>query len=185
MKNETVHKEEMLSQEVKFAGRVITVTYDKVRLENGETSFREVVRHHGGACVAALTEQNELYFVRQFRYAYEKELLELPAGKLEKGEDPFAAAKRELTEEIGVTADEFLPLGTFLPTCGYCSEVIYLYAAKGLHPAAQHLDPDEFVTVLKLPFDDVEQMIADGRINDGKTIAAYYRLKLARRAGQF
>lgn len=179
------HKETMLSQEVKFAGRVITVTYDTVQLENGKTSTREVVRHHGGACIAALTENDELYFVRQYRYAYEREVLELPAGKLEKGEDPFEAAKRELTEEVGVTADCYLPLGTFLPTCGYCNETIYLYAAKGLHQAMQQLDEDEFVTVLKLPFAQVETMIGAGEINDGKTIAAYYRLKLARAQGAF
>lgn len=179
------HSETMLSQEVKFAGRVITVTLDKVRLENGETSTREIVRHHGGACIAALNETNELFFVRQYRYAYEREILEFPAGKLEKGEDPFEAAKRELTEEAGVTADTFLPLGTFLPTCGYCNETIYLYAAKNLHTAEQHLDEDEFVTVEKIPFDEVEKMIATGLINDGKTIAAYYRLRLAIARGEF
>ena len=179
------HKEELLSQEVRFAGRVITVTLDTVRLEDGGISTREIVRHHGGACVAALTDEDELFFVRQYRHAYEREVLELPAGKLEAGEDPFEAAKRELTEEAGVTAEDFLPLGTFLPTCGYCNETIYLYAAKNLRPAAQHLDADEFVTVEKIDFDRVQEMIAAGEINDGKTIAAYYRLRLARERGRF
>lgn len=179
------HTEKLLSREEIFTGRVIHVTRDTVLLENGESSTREVVHHHGGACVAALTEEDELYFVRQYRHAYGREILELPAGKLEKGEDPFFAAQRELTEEAGVTADDFVSLGTFLPTCGYCTETIYLYAAKNLHQTAQHLDADEFVTVEKLPFAQVAEMIAAGQINDGKTIAAYYRLLMLRQKGAF
>ena len=179
------HTEKTLSSEVKFAGRVITVTYDQVLLENGATSSREVVHHNAGACVAALTEDNQVYLVRQYRYAYGRQLLELPAGKLEKGEDPFSAAKRELTEEVGVVADEYLPLGTFLPTCGYCNEVIYLYAARGLHKTSQHLDPDEFVSVETLPLEELERQIAAGEVNDGKTIAACYRLRLALAQGRW
>lgn len=179
------HQETMLRRESVFEGRVIHVTLDEVRLENGKTAMREIVRHHGGACVAALTEDDQLCFVRQFRYAYEKELLELPAGKLEAGEDPFLAAKRELEEEMGVTADSYVALGVFYPTCGYCNEVIHLYAAKGLHRTAQHLDPDEFVTTLTIPFDEAEQMALDGRINDGKTIAAIFRLRAMRQTGRF
>ena len=183
--SEPEHQETMLSRQTVFEGRVIHVTLDEVRLENGKTATREVVRHHGGACVAALTEEGALCFVRQFRYAYEKELLELPAGKLEKGEDPFLAAKRELEEEMGVTADEYAELGVFYPTCGYCNEVIHLYAAKGLHRTGQHLDPDEFVTTLTIPLVEAEQMALDGRINDGKTIAAIFRLLALRKAGRF
>ena len=179
------HQETMLRRERVFEGRVIHVTLDEVRLENGKTAMREIVRHHGGACVAALTEDDQLCFVRQFRYAYEKELLELPAGKLEAGEDPFLAAKRELEEEMGVTADSYVALGELYPTCGYCNEVIHLYAAKGLHRTAQHLDPDEFVTTLTIPFGEAEQMALDGRINDGKTIAAIFRLRALRQTGRF
>lgn len=174
---QTVHTEKQLSQELLFEGRVITVTRDTVLLENGRQSTREVVRHNGGACVAALTGDRQLYFVRQFRYAYGRELLELPAGKLEKGEDPRPAALRELEEEVGVTAAELVELGPFLPTCGYCNEVIHLYAARGLTRTAQRLDEDEFVTVLTLPFEEAWQMAQQGRINDGKTIAALFRLK--------
>lgn len=177
MSEAVVHRETMLRRETIFEGRVITVTRDEVRLENGASSTREVVRHHGGACVAALTDDGQLYFVRQFRYAYERELLELPAGKLEAEEDPFPAAQRELSEEVGVTADEYADLGVFLPTCGYCNEVIHLYAARGLHRTAQHLDPDEFVTVLTIPFAEAERMALAGEINDGKTIAAIFRLR--------
>ena len=179
------HTEKMLERDVKFAGRVITVTHDKVLLENGNTSMREIVHHNGGACVLALEEDDTVYLVRQFRYAYGRELLELPAGKLEKGEDPFEAARRELEEEVGVTAESFISLGTVLPTCGYCNEVIHLYAAKGLEKTGQHLDPDEFVTVLKMPLTELEEMIAAGRVNDAKTVIACYRLQLARAKGEF
>ncbi|MEG1932185.1 MAG: NUDIX hydrolase [Pygmaiobacter sp.] len=180
-----LHEEKLLTSETKFTGRVITVTLDTVELENGAHSTREIVHHNGGACVAALSAADELYFVRQYRHAYGREILELPAGKLEKGENPFPAAKRELAEEVGVTADFYVPLGTFLPTCGYCNEVIYLYAAKELHVTAQHLDEDEFVTVQKIPFAQVAEKIASNEICDGKTIAAYYRLSLLRQSGKF
>ena len=108
------HFEKRLSSETKFEGRVITVTLDRVELENGGTSTREVVRHHGGAGVAALNDEGELYLVRQYRYALDRELIEIPAGKLEKGEDPLEAAKRELGEEAGLAAAEHLDADEFL-----------------------------------------------------------------------
>ena len=100
------HFEKRLSSETKFEGRVITVTLDRVELENGGTSTREVVHHHGGAGIAALNDRGEIYLVRQYRYALDRELIEIPAGKLEKGEDPLEAAKRELGEEAGLAAAE-------------------------------------------------------------------------------
>ena len=137
------HFEKQLSSEEIFAGRVIRVTVDKGELENGRTSTREVVHHHGGAGVIALNARDEITLVRQFRYALGEEMWELPAGKLEAGEDPFEAAKRELTEECGVYADEYISLGQVYPTVGYDTEVIYIWAARGLHPAPMHLDADE------------------------------------------
>ena len=114
------HFEKRLSSETKFEGRVITVTLDRVELENGGTSTREVVRHHGGAGVAALNDEGELYLVRQYRYALDRELIEIPAGKLEKGEDPLEAAKRELGEEAGLAAAEYRRIlqRDHLPVCG-------------------------------------------------------------------
>lgn len=179
------HLETMLSSEEKFNGRVITVTYDTVQLENGETSTREVVHHHGGAGVAALNDKGEITLVRQYRYALGRELIEIPAGKLEKGEDPFETAKRELSEEAGLTAAVYRPLGEIIPTCGYCSEIIYLYAAKELSQTAQHLDEDEFVSVFTMPLDEAVQRVMAGEINDGKTVAAILKLKLLRDAGEF
>lgn len=178
------HFEKTLNSDTRFEGRVFTVTVDKVELENGRTSTREVVHHHGGACIAALTENDEIYLVRQFRYAFGQELWELPAGKLEKGEDPFEAARRELGEECGLTAEHFVDLGPVYPTVGYCTEIIYCWAATGLSPCGMHLDEDEFLTPEKVPFDRAVEMVLSGEIRDGKTMAALLKIKALRDAGR-
>ena len=121
--------EKTLTSETKFEGRIIKVLRDTVELENGKTSAREVVCHNGGVCVAALTEQNEVLLVRQFRYPYKEVLLELPAGKLEKGEDPFEAVKREQMEETGTAGENYISLGNLYPSPGYCGERIPLVKA--------------------------------------------------------
>lgn len=179
------HFEKQLSSETVFSGRVITVTVDRVELENGDTSTREVVHHHGGAGVAALNEKGEVYLVRQFRYAPGAELIEIPAGKLEKGEDPFEAAKRELGEEAGLAGGVWRDLGPIIPTCGYDNEIIYLYAAKDLSPVGQHLDADEFLSVFTMPLDEAARRAVSGEITDGKTVAALLKLKALRDAGEF
>ena len=172
------HSEKQLTSSTVFEGRVFTVTLDKVRLENGAESAREVVHHHGGACIAALTDADEIYLVRQFRYALGQELWELPAGKLEKGEDPFAAAKRELEEECGLVARHFTDLGEFCPTVGYCSEIIYTWLATGLSPCPMHLDEDEFLTVSRVPFQEMLDRVLAGEIRDAKTCTAILKAKL-------
>ena len=128
------HFEKTLESQTVYEGRVITVTRDTALLEDGTTALRDVVHHHGGACILPYYEDGTICMVRQFRYAMQQELWELPAGKLEAGEDPFEAAKRELTEECGVYADEYISLGQVYPTVGYDTEVIYIWAARGLHP---------------------------------------------------
>ena len=172
-----VHYEKTLSSEVIFEGRVITLTNDVALLENGETAGREVVHHHGGACILPYFEDGTLCVVRQFRYAMQQELWELPAGKLEKGEDPFEAAKRELDEECGLTADNYISLGQFFPTVGYDTEVIYTWVATGLHKTQMHLDADEFLTPDRVPLDKAYEMVMSGEIRDGKTIAGILKLK--------
>ena len=162
----TVHYEKTLTSEVLFEGRVITLTKDTALLENGKTAEREVVHHHGGACI-----------LPYFRYAMQQELWELPAGKLEKGEDPFEAAKRELGEECGLTADNYISLGQFFPTVGYDTEVIYTWVATGLHKTQMHLDADEFLTPDRVPLDKAYEMVMSGEIRDGKTIAGILKLK--------
>ena len=172
-----VHYEKTLSSEVIFEGRVITLTNDVALLENGETAGREVVHHHGGACILPYFEDGTICMVRQFRYAMQQELWELPAGKLEKGENPFEAAKRELEEECGLTADKYTSLGEFYPTVGYDTEIIYTWVATGLHETRMHLDADEFLTPDRVPLTQAYEMVMRGEIKDGKTIAGVLKLK--------
>ncbi len=170
--------EKTIKENVVFSGRIITVRQDLALLPNGKEATREVVAHSGGVCVAPLTENGELIFVRQFRYPYAEVLLELPAGKLEKGEDPLEAGKRELEEETGNVAAKYIDMGKFYPSPGYCGEVIHLYAALGLSKTRMHLDEDEFLEPELIPLGEAVKMVMSGEIRDGKTQALI--LKLAR-----
>lgn len=163
--------EEKISGDVLYDGKIISLCKDNVLLPNGETSIREVVVHHGGVSIAALTEDNEVFLVEQFRYPNRGVLLETPAGKLEKGEVPFDAIKRELKEEIGAEAGKYYFLGKFNPTPAYCSEIIYLYAATDLKMGEQKLDEDEFLNVKKIPLEKAVDMVMSGEITDGKSQA--------------
>ena len=155
-----------------FNGKVIHVTHDKVELENGDTAMREVVAHPGGVCVAALTENDELLFVRQFRYPYKEVLLELPAGKLEKGQNPLENGKRELLEETGAIGKEYITLGKLYPSPGYCGEIIHMYFCKIDHYEKQCLDDDEFLAVEKIPISKAVEMVINGELPDAKTQTA-------------
>ena len=161
--------EKKISSELKYKGKVIDVYNDTVLLENGKETGRDVVRHPGGVCVAALTDDNQVYFVRQFRYPHGKVLLELPAGKLEWGENHFECGKRELLEETGCTAEEFTYLGCLLPTPAYDTEVIHMYMAKKLSRDKQKLDEDEFLEVMTIPLDKAVEMVMNNEIEDAKT----------------
>lgn len=152
-----------------FSGRVIHVTVDKVELENGATASREVVGHPGGVCIAALTENNELLFVKQFRYPYKEVLLELPAGKLEKGQNPLENGKRELLEETGAIGREYITLGKLYPSPGYCGEIIHMYFCKVDRYEQQKLDEDEFLNVEKIPLEKAVEMVLNNEIPDAKT----------------
>ncbi len=177
--------EKTLNRKDIFDGKIINVHVDDVELEDGTTSFREIVEHSGGVCVAALDENKELFFVRQFRYPFKRELIELPAGKLEKGEIPLEAGLRELEEECGVRADRVIDMGQIYPTVAYCSEIIYLFAATGLHPVIQHLDEGEFLSVEKMPLEKAAKMVLDGEIRDAKTVALILKLDKMVREGLF
>ena len=157
------HFEKTLESQTVYEGRVITVTRDTALLEDGTTALRDVVHHHGGACILPYYEDGTICMVRQFRYAMQQELWELPAGKLEAGEDPFEAARRELTEECGVCADEYISLGEM--------------AARGLHPAPMHLDADEFLTPERVPLTKAYEMVLSGEIKDAKTVAGILKFK--------
>ena len=133
--------EKTLNEKEIFDGKIIRVHLDDVELSDGTKSFREVVEHSGGVCIAALTEDDELLMVRQYRYPFHRELLEVPAGKLEKGEDPMEAALRELSEETGITAGKIEPLGALYTTPALMDEIIYMYILSILNQAIQYKHP--------------------------------------------
>jgi ADP-ribose pyrophosphatase len=172
------HFEKKLESKTIFQGRVVELQLDRVELEDGSTSQREVVRHHGGAGVLAVNDRGEVCLVRQFRYALGKEILEIPAGKLEPNEDPKSAAQRELLEECGLRADQLEDLGAIYPTVGYDSEVIYLYRATGLHQGAAQPDPGEFLTLEWHSLDSLVEMIRQDTLRDAKTVTAVLKEKL-------
>ncbi|WP_407399731.1 NUDIX domain-containing protein [Anaerovibrio sp.] len=165
------------SSENIFDGNLLHVKKDKVKLPNGGTAYREWIKHPGAAAVIPVTEHGQIILVRQYRYPIDEVTLEIPAGKLDMpGEDPLECAKRELSEETGYTAKEY-KFFTKLATCvGFCNEVIYIYAAKGLEPGKQHTDEDEFINVVKLPLAEAVAMVEDGRINDAKSVTAILML---------
>ncbi|MDE7094150.1 MAG: NUDIX hydrolase [Oscillospiraceae bacterium] len=161
--------ETTLNSNLMFEGKIIRVEKDDVQLEDGSQAFREVVRHSGGVCILALTDKEEILLVKQFRYPHGAVTIELPAGKLEYGENHEACGKRELLEECGCTADSFIYLGKLFPTPAYCSEVIHMYLAKGLHFGNQDLDSDEFLDVEKMPFTEAVSKVLNGEFPDAKT----------------
>ena len=164
-----VVNEKTVSRKTVFEGKIIKVHTDAVELENGMPAYREVVEHSGGVCVLPLTEDGKVHVVRQFRYPFQKGLLEIPAGKKEYGEDPLECGVRELQEEVGATADEMISLGYLLPTPAYDSECIYMYLARGLHYGEQNLDNGEFLEVETIPLAELENMVMAGEIEDAKT----------------
>lgn len=161
-----------------FDGVILHVVRDDITLPNGEPATREMILHNGAVCVVALTENNEIIMERQFRYPFDDVLWEIPAGKLNDGEtDPLAAIKRELREETGYTAENYRFIGAYYPSPAILGEKISMYLATGLSEGERELDEDEFLDVVKLPFDTVVNMILDGEIPDGKTQAAVLKVK--------
>ena len=159
-----------------FAGRIITVEHNTVELPNGAAAKREIVRHPGGVCVAAVNAAGEVAMVRQFRIPYEEVLLEVPAGKLEPGEDPLEAIKRELREEVGAVGAGWREMGLLYPSPGYCAEVIYLYACEITEMRAACPDEDEFLEGEFIPLPRLVDMVLAGEIRDAKTQALILKL---------
>ncbi len=177
--------EKPLSAEYIYKGKIINVRRDEAELPNGATAFREVIEHPGGVCVAALTDNNEVLFVRQYRYPYGEVILEIPAGKRDRrDEEPLLCGKRELREETGAEAERFIFLGELYPTPGYCGEVIYMYAATGLTYKEQALDEDEFLSVEKIPLECAVDMVMSGELKDAKTQAAVLKLQYLKEHGR-
>lgn len=162
-------EEKTLKSETVYEGLIFNITHDTVLLENEKTAFRDVLWHHGGVCVIPVTDDNEIYLVKQFRYPFSAALLEVPAGKLEKGESHEVCGRRELLEETGFTCEEFIYLGEMLPTPAYNSEITHMYLAKGLKFTKQNLDEDEFLDVEKMSLSEAVELVMNGKIRDGKT----------------
>lgn len=154
-----------------FEGKILTVRRDDAQLPDGTPCIREIIEHSGGACVLYV-EDGKVLFVRQYRYAYGESVYEIPAGKLEKGEDPKKAAARELEEEAGICAEQLDLLYVIYPSPGYTNEKIYLYQASGGKKTQAHLDEGEFLDVEYISLDRVKEMLRLGQINDSKTIIA-------------
>ena len=156
----------------RYQGIIVDVTMDAIQLANGMPAFREVVHHPGGVCVLPVDEAGNACCVYQFRYPGQHHLLEAPAGKLEKGEEPAACAVRELSEETGVTADELIPLGSYCLSPGYSTEVLHIFLARGLHRGASHPDAGELLELRWIPLAELSAMVDRGEIPDAKTAIA-------------
>jgi len=163
---------EKLESRVVFDGRIMKVLHDKIRYENGFETDREVAVHHGATAVVPITAEGNVLLVRQYRYAMDEMTLEIPAGLYEPGENPEVCAARELEEETGFKAGKLEFLYRFYSSPGFCTETIHVYKATDLIPSKQNLDEDEFVEIFEVPLSEAVAMIHDGRIVDGKTIAA-------------
>ena len=161
-----------------YNGKILHVHVDDVRLPNGQEAVREVVDHVDGAAVLAMDEADRVLVVRQYRYVFGRVLTELPAGKLDPGADPVSGALRELKEETGAEPETFLPLGKIIPAPGCYGEILHLFLAKGLKFSEQQLDPDEFLNVERVPFDEMVHRCMNGEIDDAKTVAAVLRAKV-------
>ena len=157
-----------------FEGKLIHVQVDEVTLPDGGTSTREIVKHPGAVATLAITDEEKLILVRQFRKPLEKTTLELPAGKLDPGEAPEVCARRELEEETGYQAGKVEHLVSFYTSPGFADEVLHLYEARQLKVGEARPDPDEFVETVELTLDEAYAEIAKGQICDAKTVAAVY-----------
>lgn len=172
-------KEEKISSEYFFEGRIMKARKDEVRLPDGTQTSREICEHVGGVGILPIDEHGNVILVRQFRYPYGEIILEIPAGKLDHGaEDAEACGKRELLEETGYKAGKIISLGKLYPSPGFLDEVVYLYAALDLEAGKAIPDEGEFVEMQKMPIKELEKRIAQDEIRDAKTIAALLRAKL-------
>ncbi len=175
--------EKTVSQEIKFEGRIIDVRHDVAQLSDGREVQREVVLHPGGVAIALEDDDNTFFLVEQFRYGQQRTLIEFPAGKKEKGEDPFETAKREIVEEVGYEGIDYYYLGELVPTGAYLTEKIAMYYAKKGNQLGQHLDDDEQLNVSKKTIDELVDLIMDGTIIDAKTIAMTFMIKQLKEKG--
>lgn len=168
-------EEKTLNSKVVYEGKVVTVIKDDVEVADGHKSFREVVLHSGGVVIAAFKDEQTILLVKQYRYPLKETVLELPAGKLEIGENPDDASRRELEEETGYRANVWKSLGYINTTPGICTEKLYLYLAKDLEFVGEHPDEGEIIKCCEYKLSEVLDMIYNGQINDAKTICSIFR----------
>ena len=180
MKDENLIEKKVSSENV-FDGVLLHVYKDKIELPNGNEAVREYIKHQGAVCVVPVTDEMEVVAVKQYRYPIGRVTIEIPAGKLDAGEDILDAAKRELSEETGVESADIEYIGGLYPSVAYTDEIIHMYVAKNLVYGEAHTDDDEFLNVVKIPLKEFVQMVMDGQIQDSKTMAAI--LKVARMYG--
>ncbi len=161
-----------------YDGKVVKLRVEDVELPNGKKAKRELISHPGGVGIIAVDEDKNVLMVEQYRIAFRSMLKEIPAGKLEYGEDPLECGMRELEEETGMTAREYVHLGEYYPTPGYDEERINVYLARGLKKTHQHLDEGEFLNVSKVPLDELYKEVMDNKIHDAKTAIAILKAKM-------
>lgn len=166
-----------VSREIVFSGRVFEIAVCQAELCNHDVVRRDIMLHNGGVGILPIDDEGNVFLVQQYRYGASRFLWEIPAGKLEKGEDPFECAVRELEEETGFIGGDYQYLGQLNPSPAIMSEIIYLYLAKDLKIGKRHLDADEFLEVEKVPFAKAYQMVLDGEITDAKTQIAILKAK--------
>lgn len=171
-------EEKTLSSNLVYEGKIFDITYDDIVLSDGIKRHREIIHHPGGVVIFAVKDDGNILLVTQYRYAVKSVQIELPAGRLEKGEDPLLAAQRELREETGYIAKNWQSLGHIFTTFGICDEKLYLFKATDLTYYKQDLDEGEILTYFEMPLSEVQNLIKNGTINDAKTICALARASL-------
>ena len=162
--------EKILKEEERYTGNFLKVANIDVELPDGNLASRDVIRHPGASAILPLTDEGEIILVKQFRTALNKVIIEVPAGKLEKGEEPIVCAKRELEEETGYKAKEFKYLGKICTVPGFCDEIIHLYLATGIYEGVKGGDEDEFTEIIKVSIEEMKEMVKKGEIIDTKSI---------------
>lgn len=171
----------LLNSKILYTGKVFDHQVDEIEYESGNKAIREIAIHPGGAVVVPIKSDGKIVLVKQFRYPLQKTLIELPAGKLDKGEDPLICATRELEEETGYTAKEIKKLGEIYTAPGYCTEILHIYSAKGLTPGNHNREEGEHgMEILELTLDEINKMILSGEINDSKTIVGIHYILSAK-----
>ncbi len=169
--------EKTTATEYKFKGRIINTRVDDVLLPDGSQSTREIVEHNGGVGILPYDGCGNVYLIKQYRHPYGEVIFEIPAGKIEQGEQPMVCGQRELKEETGMTAAFWKDMGIIYPTPGYCTEKIYLFIATELTQGETQFDQGEFIELFKLPLSQAIELVMSGQIRDAKTQIALLKLK--------